>query len=488
MDVEISEMEKIDADRMDGVGGPATGIPILLMKSLPEPAEKDWAQWDAAHEGGGKGKPSAAGDSKASAADAVARAKQTIADHKAGKKVSAAELKNAHEVHEAHLAHEAKLKADAEAKAKAKGSSAKPAAKPAGKPGAAAAAGTAAASALTSKKEVAKGTRDCPKCEKSYDADHEGSTCENCGTDLPDAPASKAADDREAAKSLVRGIIAKAVGADGEVDEEPDIAGGTDVLARIADLIIAEAQELKAGQAGEIADILELACAAERIWCWRTGEESVASGSVMPATALMQSAADVEKAGPTAEERRQAASEGNALSDGSYPIRNEHELHAAAILARSGHGDVEGAKRLISRRSKELGVKNPLEDDGDASKSAGEGKIAEDGKTMDTVTQETGGLAKAVEDAVAKATGPLEERIKALSEDLAKVKATPIPGGLVLSRNVQVKAPGGIVNEDYAAKAAHYRDMAETVTDRTVADGYRKLAREADAKAVTPTS
>ena len=91
-------------------------------------------------------------------------------------------------------------------------------------------------------------------------------------------------------------------------------AGGTAVLAQIADLIIAEAQELKAGNAGEICDIQQLACAAEMIWCWRTGEEAVASGSVQPATALMQSAAeDVEK-GPSA------------------------------------------AKRLIARRAKELGV------------------------------------------------------------------------------------------------------------------------------------
>jgi len=78
--------------------------------------EKDWAQWDADH--GGSGNGGKAGDSKASAADAVARAKQTIADHKAGKKVSAADLKNAHDVHEAHLAHEAKLKADAKPAAK----------------------------------------------------------------------------------------------------------------------------------------------------------------------------------------------------------------------------------------------------------------------------------------------------------------------------------------------------------------------------------
>ena len=307
--------------------------------------------------------------------------------------------------------------------------------------------------------------------------------------------------DREAAKSLVRGIIAKAVGAGGEVDEEPDVEGGTHVLEMIADLIIAEAQELKAGQAGEICDILELACAAEKIWCWRTGEEAVSTGSVMPATALMQSAAGcgccenctagtAEKSGPSAEERRKAASEGNALPDGSYPIRNTHELHSAAVLARSGHGDVAGAKRLIARRAKELGVANPLDDnDDDTSKS----QIAKGEASVDTETQ-TGDLSEVVKAAVTEAAAPLLKRVddlessnKALAEELAKVKATPVPGGLVLSRNVQVKQPGAAVNEDYAAKAALYRAKAGAATSPQDRDGYLALARETEQRAKTPS-
>jgi hypothetical protein len=55
-------------------------------------------------------------------------------------------------------------------------------------------------------------------------------------------------------------------------------------------------------------------------------------------------------------ERDKAAKEGNALPDGSYPIRNAKELRAAAILAASGHGNVAAAKRLIRKRAKELGV------------------------------------------------------------------------------------------------------------------------------------
>jgi phage I-like protein len=57
-----------------------------------------------------------------------------------------------------------------------------------------------------------------------------------------------------------------------------------------------------------------------------------------------------------ATERKQALKEGNSLPDGSYPIRNTAQLHAAAILAASGHGDAAAAKKLIQRRAKELGV------------------------------------------------------------------------------------------------------------------------------------
>lgn len=55
-------------------------------------------------------------------------------------------------------------------------------------------------------------------------------------------------------------------------------------------------------------------------------------------------------------ERDQAVKDGNALPDGSYPIRNAHELHSAAVLAASGHGNVSAAKALIRKRAKDLGV------------------------------------------------------------------------------------------------------------------------------------
>jgi HK97 family phage prohead protease len=58
----------------------------------------------------------------------------------------------------------------------------------------------------------------------------------------------------------------------------------------------------------------------------------------------------------TAAERDKAKAAGNSLPDGSYPINNVGQLHAAAVLAASHHGDWKAAQALIRRRAKELGV------------------------------------------------------------------------------------------------------------------------------------
>ena len=78
--------------------------------------------------------------------------------------------------------------------------------------------------------------------------------------------------------------------------------------------------------------------------------------------------ADTGKRDVSTAERRSLAGEHHALPDGSYPIDNAGDLHNAAILARSGHGDVAAARRLIARRAGELGVQNPL-DESDAEKA-----------------------------------------------------------------------------------------------------------------------
>lgn len=79
----------------------------------------------------------------------------------------------------------------------------------------------------------------------------------------------------------------------------------------------------------------------------------------------------VQKKFHSASNRRKLAASGNALPDGSYPIGDAEDLKNAATLARSGHGNVSGARRLIARRAKQLGVSNPLATAGSVDKSVG---------------------------------------------------------------------------------------------------------------------
>jgi hypothetical protein len=58
-------------------------------------------------------------------------------------------------------------------------------------------------------------------------------------------------------------------------------------------------------------------------------------------------------------ERKAMAKQGLALPDGSYPIKTAADLQNAAILARTGHGNVAAAKAHIAKRAKALGIPVP---------------------------------------------------------------------------------------------------------------------------------
>lgn len=72
----------------------------------------------------------------------------------------------------------------------------------------------------------------------------------------------------------------------------------------------------------------------------------------------------------TAAQRREHASAGVALPDGSYPMPDADAVRRAAILIRSKHGDWKAAARLLARRVKALGIPNPLKKKPDAGKTA----------------------------------------------------------------------------------------------------------------------
>jgi hypothetical protein len=103
---------------------------------------------------------------------------------------------------------------------------------------------------------------------------------------------------------------------------------------------------------------------------WDVEEEILKSAGVM----------DKDSRDFTADRRRDLAQQGNALPDGSYPIPDADALRRAATLARSGHGNVAAARRLISRRAKELGVTNPLSADDEVKKR---GQVGDDGTVGD---------------------------------------------------------------------------------------------------------
>ncbi len=331
------------------------------------------------------------------------------------------------------------------------------------------------------------------------------------------------------------GDLYKAVNAAGEVDEGPDIAGGKQAIQLIARLIINEAQELEAGELDETCDIGMLLQGAACLRCWLPMEQggamdgdgvgkSVPGGNGRPSigvgggggeaggTFTMSGGGGGYSSGTpgfpvltegqfdaiggftygtldgvtkdsrtfTAAERKQHAREGNALPDGSYPIPDKDALRRAAVLARSKHGDWKAARRLIARRARELGVANPLDDDGDEKGSKAVSDVA-DGATEVQDVHEDDGLSKAVEAAVTKALEPYKAEIATLQGKLAKVADLPRPGGpvMALARPTQA-ATDGI---DWLSKAAEAERLASTVTDTADAAAYRQLASQYRRKA-----
>ena len=323
----------------------------------------------------------------------------------------------------------------------------------------------------------------------------------------------------------------KAVNAAGEVDEAPDIAAGKQAIALIGKLIEYEAQELQAGCLDEVCDISLLCQAADCLRCW-LGMEADADGAMKgcgccaactgPGDGCCTSCVDVGKAVAEAEprlrvpigftsgedfeanfgelgallvagehltkdsrtftaaERKQHAKDGNALPDGSYPIPDKDALRRAAILARSGHGDVAAARKLIARRARELGVANPLDEDDDKKAGKSVADVADSATEVQDV-HEDDGLSKAVEAAVTKALEGPKAEIATLRAELAKVADLPRPGGpvMALARPTQAASDG----IDWLAKAAEAERLASTVTDTADAAAYRQLASQYRRKA-----
>jgi hypothetical protein len=76
-------------------------------------------------------------------------------------------------------------------------------------------------------------------------------------------------------------------------------------------------------------------------------------------------------------DRDAAAKKGDALPDGSYPIRNKHELNSALILAKSGHGShpVSVIRAHIRKQAVKLGATKALSDPFLASRADGDAPV-----------------------------------------------------------------------------------------------------------------
>ena len=263
----------------------------------------------------------------------------------------------------------------------------------------------------------------------------------------------------------------------GKVDQKPDIALGEKICTLIGQAMGNESQEVAAGHHGEAGDVSMLSQAHALVHQWMNGEKTHPDG--------LKSAVedgDVEKAKLTTDARNDLSDSDFAIPETrSYPIHDEaHARNALSRVAQNGTASEKARVRAaVHKKYPDIGA----DDSDDASKSV----VAEGETTVDDVTQgDDGHLEKAVADAVTKALRPYEERITSLGAELAKVKATPIPGGPVLSSNARPGIPGhGAEADDLAAKAALMRVKADAATDPADAAGYRQLARELDEKAKT---
>lgn len=271
-------------------------------------------------------------------------------------------------------------------------------------------------------------------------------------------------------------------------DEASDISAAQSILSSIADLIISEATELKNGRPEEYYDIQTLMQACQAMRSFLRSEQDQAetapasdgsdvSGGI--SYAMMAATPETAKAPAIPAQRASEddvdkAAKPMTMPDGSYPISDQHSLDSAAGLAGKsktyGKAEVQAHVRsaaealglsLPDSYSKAKGAKTKAAA-ADVDKAAGPGDTD---------------LAELIKSAVAEATSGQEATLKALQAELAKVKATPIPGGPVLASATR---PSNALNPELT-EIARLRKSATTITDPVTARAYAELADRKEA-------
>lgn len=437
-DAELTELVKIEPTRVDGVGTPANGFPVLMMKGLPESESAPDAE--------------AGGDAVKQTEPADAPASPAAADE-----------------------------ADSEAE-------------------------TVDAPPLTplqvAQQRAAEATKTTGTAPPAADTSTPGPV-------PPPAPVTRRLLDPEqhqralaySARALAGELTVKALFAKADAtappdgdgnDEAGDLDGAAQILVLLARLIASEAEELARGDFREATDICILLDMVNSLQCFIGREEDQAAGSFAPPEAgstvtIAMSAMDdgLLKAKYTAEQLRQMLADGKAFKnpDGepSYPIGDTEDLGNAIRAVGRGKGDHDAVRAYIVRRAKALGASDQIPENWNSDGSLAAAKSAAPQTSGTDATAPTPEqLTEIVTKAVAEANKTSRERIEALEAELAKVKATPIPGGPVL---IAPPRTATSEREEHATKAARYREMATRVRDDTARRGYLALAAEEDAKA-----
>jgi hypothetical protein len=178
------------------------------------------------------------------------------------------------------------------------------------------------------------------------------------------------------------------------------------IIGTLADLLIAEALMLKSADLTQPYDISGVVSAVNALEMFLDEEEEEAFEKFAHA--------DITKRYFSTEEREEAEEKGHAMPGGKYPIENEEDLDNAIKLAGHGSAPESSIHEHIKKRARELGLSH---------------KIPDTWKSANIGATEVDRLVKA---AMAEVTKSYEARIEALMDEVAKVKATPIPGGPVL--------------------------------------------------------
>lgn len=307
----------------------------------------------------------------------------------------------------------------------------------------------------------------------------------------PETPLVKQAPAFDRGKSLATAGLILA-GITKGIDNSSDIAGGYAVIQQLAELIVSEANSLAQGNLDEEADLqclMVAVCALKQFICNEKAQDdsNMTTDDDDDSTSMdgqityagLAAEPDITKAKYTAQQQRDMLSAGHAIKnpagEPSYPIGDKEDLQNAIHAVGRGSGDHDAIRRHIIRSAKRLGASSMIPDNWNADGSTDDGKTAQpDQKNKHKKNKSVTPDATAVTKAAA-----YEKRIETLEAELAKVLATPIPGGPVL-----ITAPKP-VKPASTSKAAYYREQAARASDPAVSNAYLDAARKVETAEAT---